>query len=41
MKDYPEDNCYAMYVIDFIWKLVLVRIEYYLEDEETRLGKVS
>jgi hypothetical protein len=30
-----------MYVIDYIWKLMLIRMEYHLDDEEQRLRKVE
>lgn len=35
------DNCFSMYGIDFLWKMMLVRIEYHLDDEEQRLQKVQ
>ena len=29
-----SENCLAMYALDFFWKLLLVRVEYHLGDEE-------
>lgn len=34
MKDVSSENCFAMYLIDFLWKILLIRIEYHLNDED-------
>eukprot|EP00347_Sterkiella_histriomuscorum_P023473 403334509 len=41
MHEVSHKNCFPMYAIDFLWKLMLVRIEYHLDDEEQRLQKVQ
>ncbi len=33
-------ECFYMYVMDFMWKMMLVRVEYILDDEEQRISKV-
>jgi hypothetical protein len=41
MKIESPSNYLYIYVIDFIWKLILIRFEYHLDDEEQRLRKVE
>lgn len=33
-------SCFSMYAVDFMWKLMLVRVEFILDDEEQRLNKL-
>jgi hypothetical protein len=34
MKNESSSNYLFIYVIDFIWKMILIRFEYHLDDEE-------
>lgn len=34
LKSIDPQNCFAMYIIDFAWKMTLVRVEYQVKTEE-------
>lgn len=36
-----SSSCFSMYAVDFLWKLMLVRVEFILDDEEQRLSKLQ
>jgi hypothetical protein len=40
MKEISHENCFPMYLVDFLWKMMLVRIEYHLNDEDERMQKI-
>lgn len=41
MADIHPENAFAMYALDFLWKMIMVRFEYYIEDEEERIKKLQ
>ena len=40
LAETTPDNFGSMYCLDMLWKLVLIRFEFMLEDEDLRLNKV-
>ncbi|CDW78083.1 UNKNOWN [Stylonychia lemnae] len=41
MSDISPNNCMAIYALDYLWKIMLIRFEYHLDDEEQRIQKIQ